>query len=380
MPHLVAFPGIRYATPDLARVTAPPYDVLSEADRDELAARHPANVVHIDLPREGDDPYASAASMFERWLDDGTLVRDEPSLYLYRMTFTDEADQQHHTVGVLGALHLGDADVLPHEHTTPKAKSDRLQLLRATEANLSPIWGLSLAAGLSKLLDIDPPSLAAWADADGVEHELWQVTDPSTIDAITAAVDSAPIVIADGHHRYETSLAFAAERPDLEGAQATLALVVELVDDQLTVQPIHRLLRAPFDVADALSDAFTVTATDDPVDGGTVARLVERGCLGLLTQDGLRYLQPRAADGRIDSELLADALASLPAHEVTYQHGVTNVAAAVADGEADAAVLLRPVSVEQIQSVARARGRMQPKSTFFWPKPRTGAVLRSLRD
>jgi len=375
VPRFAAFPGLRYATYELALVTAPPYDVLSESDRDELAAQHPANVVHVDLPRDGDDPYAEAGRTLERWRDDGTIVRDEPSLYLYRMTFTDEAGREHHTLGVLGALGLGDDDVLPHEHTTPKAKSERLQLLRGTEANLSPIWGLSLASGLSKLLDTDQPSLATWADADGVEHELWRVTDPHGIDDIVAAVESAPVVIADGHHRYETSLAFAAERPDLGGAGATLALVVELVDDQLTVQPIHRLLRGTVD----LSDAFDVIPTDDAVDGETVARLVARGCLGLLTRDGFAYLRPRADDGRIDSELLADALAGTDV-DITYQHGVANVARAVADGEADAAVLLRPVSVAQIQTVANARGRMQPKSTFFWPKPRTGAVLRSLRD
>jgi uncharacterized protein (DUF1015 family) len=374
MPRFAAFPGLRYATYELALVTAPPYDVLSEAERDELAGRHPANVVHVDLPRDGDDPYREAGRTLERWLDDGTLVRDDPSLYLYRMTFTDEAGREHHTLGVLGALGLGDDDVLPHEHTTPKAKSDRLQLLRGTEANLSPIWGLSLASGLSKLLDTDQPSLGAWADADGVEHELWRVSDPTVVDDIVGTVESAPIVIADGHHRYETSLAFAAERPDLPAAASTLAFVVELVDDQLTVQPIHRLLRGDID----LTGAFDILPANDAVDGETVARLIDRGSLGLLTRDGFAYLHPRSDDGRIDSELLADALAGTEV-DVTYQHGVANVASAVADGDADAAVLLRPVSVAQIQAVARSRGRMQPKSTFFWPKPRTGAVLRSLR-
>src|SRR4051794_17831335 len=152
-----------------------------------------------------------------------------------------------HTLGVIGALGLeppGTGDVLPHEHTTPKARSDRLDLLRATTANLSPIWGLSLARGLSKLLDpSDARPLGSWTDDDGVGHELWQLTESSAIDSVIETVSTAALVIADGHHRYETCLGFAQERPDLRGAAATLCFVVELVDEQLTVQPIHRLLQ-----------------------------------------------------------------------------------------------------------------------------------------
>src|SRR4051794_1935275 len=152
-----------------------------------------------------------------------------------------------HTLGVIGALGLeppGQGDVLPHEHTTPKAKSDRLDLLRATTANLSPIWGLSLSEGLSKLLEPDAAvALGRWSDGDGVGHELWRIDDERAIGRITETVGSAPVVIADGHHRYETSLAFAAERADLTGATATLCYVVELAPDQLTVRPIHRLVR-----------------------------------------------------------------------------------------------------------------------------------------
>jgi uncharacterized protein (DUF1015 family) len=210
VPRFDPFPGIRYASEDLALVTAPPYDVIDAAERAELAARSPHNVVRIDLP-EGDDPYVTAAATFQGWIADGTLTVDEPSLYLYRMTFADEAGGSHHTLGVSGALGLeppGVGDVLPHEHTTPKAKSDRLQLMRATEANLSPVWGLSLASGLSKLLDTDAAdALGEWSDGDGVVHALWRNTDPGASADVAAAVASAPVVVADGLLRYETSLA-----------------------------------------------------------------------------------------------------------------------------------------------------------------------------
>jgi uncharacterized protein (DUF1015 family) len=149
VPRFSAFSGVRYATDDLALVTAPPYDVIDAGERDRLAARHEHNVVHIDLPSD----YTAAGALFDRWRTDGVLTTDEPSLYLYRMIADGDA-----TLGVIGALGLeppGEGDVLPHEQTTPKAKSDRLDLLRATHANLSAIWGLSLADGLAKLFDVD---------------------------------------------------------------------------------------------------------------------------------------------------------------------------------------------------------------------------------
>jgi uncharacterized protein (DUF1015 family) len=388
VPRFSPFPGIRYAQDDLGSVTAPPYDVIDGEERQRLVDRHPHNVVRIDLPVGGDDPYADAAATFQAWLRDGVLSTDVPSLYLYRMTFADETGRRHRTLGVIGALGLeppGTGDVLPHEHTTPKAKSDRLDLLRATTANLSPVWGLSLAGGLSKLLDpSDARDLGAWSDDDGVEHELWQLSDEATFDAIAESVASAPVVIADGHHRYETCLAFARERPDLPSADATLCYIVELVEEQLTVQPIHRLvsgLPAGFDCLAAF-EAFFEIVDVGPVDDTIDERMTEHGGLVLVHPHGVRLLLPRAAalpdSAELDSQRLDAALATWPAHTIRFQHGVDNIVRAIERGEADAGVLLRPPTVEQIAATAHAREKMPPKSTFFWPKPRTGTVFRSL--
>jgi uncharacterized protein (DUF1015 family) len=389
------FPGIRYdlSRVDLARVIAPPYDVIDAAERAALAARDPHNAVRVDLPDEadGDARYDVAKAFLAEWLADGTLVVDpRPSFTLYRMTATDDAGIERRTTGVIGALELSPpgTDILPHEHTTKKAKSDRLDLLRSCRANLSAIWGLSLAKGLTDLLPVDEEPLADLVDEDGVRHTVWRVDDPSTCAAISAAVAEQPVVVADGHHRYETSLAYRAEREVADGqagqAGATLAYIVELVEDELTVHGIHRLLSglpADLDLLTALLPWFE-DAGPPPADAPITAAMVEAGCLALVLPDRDVLLRPRPdalADARdLDSSRLDLGLAALPEHELRFQHGVDQVRAAVASGAAQTGVLLRPATVAQIEATAHGGERMPPKTTFFHPKPKTGLVFRSL--
>ena len=392
MPRFEPFAGLRYNL-DRVRideVTAPPYDVVDDEERVRLAQKHPDNVVHVDLPRsEAGDPYAGAAVVLERWREQGILVDEaQPTFYVYRMDFTDEVGRHRHTTGIIGALELstpGEGDILPHEHTTPKAKSDRLDLLRATGVQLSPIWGLSPAAGLGELCDLGRPPLATWSDEQGVTHSLWLEDDEARQREISALVGSAPIVIADGHHRFETSLAYRDEQRAARGPgryDLAMTLVVELVDDELTVLPIHRLLTglpSGYDLLAALQEYFHPSAVES-VDHAIVERMVAVGSLALVTREGSWTLEPRAemlAGARdLDSSRLDVALAALPPHDVVYQHGVDHVVARVAKGEADAGVLLRPATVDQIVDIANGGERMPPKTTFFHPKPRTGVVLR----
>jgi uncharacterized protein (DUF1015 family) len=306
------------------------------------------------------------------------------------MTATDEAGVERRTTGVIGALELTPpgTDILPHEHTTPKAKSDRLDLLRSCRANLSAIWGLSLAKGLTDLLPVDQPPLADLVDDEGVRHTVWRVDDADACAAISAAVADHPVVIADGHHRYETSLAYRGEREagdgDAGAAAATMAYVVELVEDELTVHAIHRLiggLPAAFDFLEALAPWFEVVGPP-PGDLPITTAMAAEGCLAIVHAHGELLLRPRPealADARdLDSSRLDVALAAFPAHDLTYQHGVANVRAAVASGAAQAGVLLRPATVAQIEATAHGGERMPPKTTFFHPKPRTGLVFRAL--
>jgi uncharacterized protein (DUF1015 family) len=400
VPRFEPFHGIRYdvAALDPALVTAPPYDVISPDDREELLRLAPQNVVRIDLPvadptAPDADPYEVAAELFRTWRADGVLVDDEePSFTVYRMDAPDEDGVVRHTTGVIGALELsrpGEGGILPHEFTTPKAKSDRLDLLRSTVANLSPVWGLSPAAGLTALLECDDEPLVRF-EADDVVHTVWRISDPARVAAIAAAIGAEPIVIADGHHRYETSLAYRDERRAASadgtagGAEAVLCFVVELADDELSVGPIHRLLSglpAELDLVEALApffeiEPFEITGT------ATVRRLQELGGLGLVTPEGTWLMRPRPdamGDARdLDSSRLDVALAALGGVDVVYQHGVDHVRHAVARGEAQAGVLLRPVTVAQILDIAHGGERMPPKSTFFFPKPRTGLLFRDL--
>lgn len=388
VPRFEPFRALRFADGiDPARVTTPPYDVIAPAERERLAASDVHNMVHVDCPPPGG--YAEAAARLAAWQAEGVLVRDpEPTVSLYRMTAPDGSA----TTGVIGALELsppGEGDVLPHERTTPKARSDRLELLRATGVNLSPVWGLSMATGLGRACAPDGPPLAAMTDPDGVRHEIWRVTDPARRSALCALVSSAPVVIADGHHRYETSLQYRYERAAagaVDGSDLTMAFVVELAPGELRVQAIHRLLAdLPAGVAlpEALADSFELHR-NGPAGPGTLADMDRLGALAWVDADAsVTFLRPRpgAFPGRrdLDSLRLDVALERAGLHPtVTYQHGLRPVLDALGRAAAQAAVLLRPVSVATIEAMARDRELMPPKSTFFAPKPRTGFVLRPL--
>lgn len=400
LPNLFPFRGLRYrGGPDLTAVTAPPYDVIDEADHVLLEQMDPRNAVRLILPRAsgGRDAYACAAADLAEWCADGTLVLDEePTYSWYRMSWTEPDGTARSTQGVIGALelpeHAGEGDVLPHERTLPKARSDRLALLRATRANFDPIWLLSLATGLTAALaDIAP--IATSVDRAGTHHEIGLVP-PARVDEIQRLIASAPGVLADGHHRFETACAYRDERPDEAGATAIMTLVVEASDDQLCVLPIHRLIAGAPDLRAALKDAFDVESiggTQRDATAKLVARMDVEAALGFIDHDGAALLRPLAggpADAiddvpdvlrGVDSVRFDHAIRTLLGDAaLTYRDDAQTVATLVAQRAVDSAVLLRPVSVTQIRSAAAARVRMPEKTTFFSPKPRTGMVFRLL--
>ena len=393
VPRFEPFPALRYAPGvDLDAAAAPPYDVLSSSDVAALRARHERNIVEIDLPGPEDDPerYHRAARTMRAWEDEGTLVRDEaPTFTLYRMRFTTEDGTERETVGVLGALEVvdeGAGGVLPHERTTPKAKTDRLDLTRATEANLSPVWGLSLTAGLTELLTEPAEVVGRCTDEQGVLHTVERVTDPERLSAIEAAVAANPVLIADGHHRYAISRTYRDERRTSGGRgpwDLTLTYVGELVESQLSIDAIHRLYRGI--EADALTAALERSfdlAPAGPIDPSFATRVVSEGALCLVHTDGTgTWLRPRASafEGvrALDGALLEHALADVEV-DVSYQHGVQHVVDLVRGGDVSAGVLIRPTSIDEIRRTAHEGLLMPPKSTFFTSKLRTGLVMRPL--
>jgi Uncharacterized conserved protein len=415
VPEFFPFAGIRYdhrnGGADLTARAAPPYDVIDEDQRAALEAADPENAVRLILPRDGDiegDRYARAASAYAEWCAQGILVRDpRPRYYGYRMDFTDDHGRPRQTIGVLGALGLpepGDGSVLPHERTHAKAKSDRLSLLRATRLNLDPIWCLSLTEGLTAAIDTTA-RLGSCTDDDGTRHSLFAVDDPAGQQAIRDAVSSNPLVLADGHHRFETALAYRDERRHSvgsdPGAESIMTFVVELADEQLSIEPIHRLVHLPSGalasgsaLRDVLSEAFAITPAGPNTPERVAAleqSMVATGGLGLVDADGLALL---VADPEVAARALTDepapvagtdaalveavALPLLAGASIEYRHDAIGVAALVASGVADAALLLRPVSVSDTRAAALAGARMPQKTTFFAPKPRTGMVFRSL--
>ena len=394
MPRFEPFAALRYSTAgstDITALTSAPYDVFDEDQRANYAATDPHNIVLLDYPIDADGPsrYQLSADRLQDWHKNGHIVADHSATFsIYRMTFTDEAGTTRTTVGVIGALEVvdeGAGGVLPHERTTPKAKTDRLDLTIATHANLSPVWGLSLTSGLTAALSEPGEVVAQCTDEEGVHHILERVSDPERITTISRLVSANPVLIADGHHRYAISRTFrdqsrSAGNPP--GAELTMTYVAELVQEQLSVAAIHRL----YDIDNA-SLLSVLSAHYDTTDAGkvgphTISEMDSRGSLCLVSPDGTgTFLTPRAdtfAGVRdMDSARLEHALRNTD-HSVNYQHGVAEVVAKVGSGVAASAILIRPVSLAEIRRTADTGELMPPKSTFFTPKLRTGMVMRDL--
>jgi uncharacterized protein (DUF1015 family) len=407
------FRGLRYdpgQVSDLAAVTSPPYDVIDRDDAEHLAGLDPHNVVQLILPRSGSgsaaDGYAQARAALDQWLDQGVLVRDEqPTLYVYEQSAPGLLQR-----GLLAAVGLHDpADrvVLPHEDVMPGPVADRLELMRATSANLEPILlvyeGGGQTARVVEEVCAGSPMLETTAE-DGLHQRLWAVTDPDVQQQVARDLAPRQALIADGHHRYATYRRLQAEhRAAGDGPgdwDAGLAMLVDSTTHPLRVHAIHRVV-AGLSLAAAVELAagvFRVQEAGHDLPTALGRLQAAAGEHPFVVTDGRSYVQLddpdpseleaampgadhspdwRDLDASVLHALLLDRVWRVDDARTSYAHearGALRLAARL-DG---VAVLMRPVTVETVHALAARGERMPRKSTSFGPKPRTGLVLRLL--
>jgi uncharacterized protein (DUF1015 family) len=345
MPDVKPFRALRYderqAGP-LESLIAPPYDVISAAARERFLTRSPYNVVRLTLP----DDEAKAADLLRGWQEEGVLARDEePSYWWLAQDYVGPDKLPRRRDGLVAALRIEPYEtgrIRPHERTHPGPKEGRLRLLRALRMHTEPLFflypgSLQAPAG-SPTIDVE---------LDGVRSRLWRLEGAPELDDVE-------LLIADGHHRYETALAF----HDEEGTEASewlLAVLVPTEQKGLTIFPTHRIA----------TRTKPLPALEPHPDGD------DRAIAEVYTRQGTGYLH--GDRGELDTELVARY-----APEVRYTPSAEEARAAVDSGEAEAAFLLRPPTVEQVAAVAEAGKTMPQKSTFFYPKLTSGLLFLPL--
>lgn len=428
MAQVQAFSGLRYdlgQVGDLSDVIAPPYDVIDPAFLDRLYKQHPCNVVRVDFNRpESDDAgtqdrYVRAEKFFRQWQKEGVLIREhEDALYVYHQEF-DWEGKHYVRKGFLGRIKLeefGKGTVFPHEQTLSGPKQDRLDLMRATKANLSPVFGLypdpenaaqqPLEDAILKLTPI------VAKDHLGVIHKLWPVTDRAVINKVCASLADKPIFIADGHHRYETAcnyrneLAAKGEITESSGANYNLMMFIGMEDPGLAILPTHRLVSGlPSlkieDVRAALEKHFSIEAVDSADEAWELMSADgAQNIFGLGTPADGKWILARATDTSpmatlasqqseewrglgvsLLHKLIIDHLicGRFPEAKPAFKfvHLMDEVHESVKNKSCQLACLVNPAQIEHVRDIASKLEKMPPKSTYFYPKLLTGLVFHT---
>ena len=376
MADVRAFPGLRYdeaKAGELEALLAPPYDVIPENQVDNYRERSPWNVVRLTRP--GTD-YQAAAQAFAGWQRDGVLKRDPPSMYLHEVGFGGR--HRRDLVAALRMQAYADRVVLPHELTHRGPKADRLALMRATGAALEPLWFLyeGAATALPALLD------AAFATApaaefefpDGERHRWWAIADPDWHRQVADALRAQPVLIADGHHRYETSLAYSEERGGDRSAASrfTPALLTDIDDPGLVVLPTHRLLRTGVAVTGG-EPAGSLEETLRRLEGRVGAGVYHAGHFQVLDLEG------EVAVLELHRQVVDNILGRKSAEEnLYYTRDPREAVREVDEGRAASAFLLPAPELGVVLRQAREGMTFPQKTTYFHPKPPSGMVFHTL--
>jgi uncharacterized protein (DUF1015 family) len=401
----------------LQAVVAPPYDVIDPEQRAALVARSPYNVAAIDLPEAdapGGDPYAHAAELLEQWQDEGAIVRDEePAIWALVQDYVAPDGSARTRRGLFARVRVedyGPGRIRPHERTHPGPREDRLRLTRATKANLSPIFSLysdpeGVAWGAVREATEQPP-FGEMTDDEGTTNRLWRVADPDAIATVQAALHDAELLIADGHHRYETARVYADEVGGEGDHRYVLMCLVALEDPGLTVFPTHRLirdttshsqealagaLRQSFDIAPIEHGELPPPAGDGPLTMGYIDAHFKRAFRLTLKDQAIadRALETepepfRRLDTAVLEALILKGPLGLTDDDIDHMRGLgyarsdEEALELVLSGTYDAAFFLRSTPVSQVREIAATGVNMPPKTTYFFPKIPTGLVFNPL--
>jgi uncharacterized protein (DUF1015 family) len=406
--------ALRYdlaVTDGLQNVVAPPYDVIDGQQRARLIERSPYNVVAVDLPEGGEDRYDRAAELLRAWIAEGAVVRDEePALWTLSQDYTGPDGRHRTRDGFFARVRVEDygaGRIRPHERTHPGPKEDRLRLTRATEANLSPIFSLYSDPGgeaWSALADAAP--WAQTTDDDGTVNRLGRTTDPRAIETVQRILADTELLIADGHHRYETARVFADEIGGEGPHRYVLMCLVALQDPGLTVFPTHRLvsqltsakqealaqtLRHDFTIEELKSTDQLAPAAGDTVRIGYIDSHFKRPFMLTLADPAIAdaALPDRAPPyRRLDTAVLEALVLKGPLgmteddidhlNGLGYARDFAQALELIETGAYDAAFFMAPTPIERVHEVAAAGESMPPKSTYFFPKVPTGLLFNPL--
>ena len=411
-------PAVAGPLQDLA---SPPYDVIDATQRAELASRSPYNVVNIDLPEDpdGGDRYDHAATVLGSWLADSAVVEDdEPAIWALVQDYTGPDGRMLTRNGFFARVRVedyGPGTIRPHERTHPGPKEDRLRLTRATQANLSPIFSLYSDPALAAWRALEPATsgdtepFGTFDEADGTRNRLYRVTDPATITTVQEALADTELLIADGHHRYETARVYADEIGGEGAHRYVLMCLVALQDEGLTVFPTHRLVTnlkgddAKIEALTAtLKESFDIEAieADDLVPPGEGDGAIQMGYMDSHLKRAFRLTlkdqaiadealpdmpEPyRRLDTAVLEALILTGPLGLSEDDISHLNGLgyarsfEEARELVESGTFDAGFFLRGIPVAQIQDIAAAGVNMPPKSTYFFPKVPTGLLFNPL--
>jgi len=396
---MVSFLPFRGYTPpigsDITQRVSPPYDVINEQEKQRLQSL-PGNITRITLGvKDGD--YKVARKELDDWIERGLLVQSKKEcFYLYRQTFVHEGKERTRT-GIMGRLLIEpyeQGNILPHEETFSKVKADRLNLLEATESHLESIFGIYEDADRTIASELQKHSreIFRFKDDHGVTHSFSELMDEKTVESIVSMLKQKKMLIADGHHRYETSMRYSQDHPQDEKKRYVVATLVASNDVGLVVEPTHRILSIPNVSTEQLlshvAKDFGLWEMENLDEMMRALASSKRVALGLVTSDGRLFVAEYLGKNNENSlwkvdaficekVLLQQTLKDLVNDDtsIEYDHEARSVLEKMKTGKYSFAVILSPPDLVLIWKVAKDGKKMPKKSTFFYPKIWSGFVI-----